>query len=201
MTIVCDVDGVLASFESKWNPLLAKLAGEDKVKPTAGWVPDIWDWDVRAYGKEIVNQAWAEVGRSSEFWRGLHPMPGAQEACLKLSALQKSHDVFFLTSRSGIGVQRQTCEWLYKLGMLYPNVIVVKRWQDKIPLLQDLGASFFVDDKLETMQAWVTHTHLNRLQYGYWALIDAPYNREGRTVKGMRVAANLTEALKESGLV
>lgn len=197
--IVSDIDGVLASFESAWDPWLARIAGVER-KHRSDWVPEIWDWDIRDYGPDIVKKGWAEVAASDKFWLTLKPMPGAYEAGRQLNLLSKSHQVFYLTSRMGLGVQRQTQKWLYNnLGIDYPAVIVVSKWEAKRNLLDNLGADFFVDDKLETMQDWYTHLYTNRKPVANYFLIDAPYNREGRTVKGMKVATNIEAALKEAG--
>lgn len=202
MTIVSDVDGVLSSFESVWEPLLAKIAGGSKLPK--GWLddpnqPNEWDWDKTAYGKDITSKGWEHVARSDKFWLDLKPLPGALKVAQQINRLMKSHDVVFMTSRPGVGVQRQTCKWLYEIGVLYPNVIVVNRWQDKVPLLMDLRTGFFIDDKLETINALYNHCYLNRLPVKQFFLADAPYNREGR-VNGVKVAANVTDALKQSGL-
>jgi uncharacterized HAD superfamily protein len=204
MTIVSDIDGVLASFESAWEPLLARLAGGSKLPEnwkTDPSFPAIWDWDSAAYGKEITGAGWKEVATSTKFWTTLKPTAACAEACRTLNALAKKNDVFFLTSRPGVGVQNQTCAWLYEQGINYPNVIVVKNYSDKIPLLENLKASFFVDDKLETMQEWYTHCFKNRISttQSYFGLIDAPYNREGRTINGMKVAADINVALRDAG--
>lgn len=199
--VVSDIDGVLASFESAWAPLLAKLAGEDKLgKDWPG--PQIWDWDLAAYGKKVVAAAWDEVRQSPKFWTTLDPIV-PWDVGRQFNRIQCKHDVFFLTSRIGLGVQNQTCKWLYdKLGINYPNVIVVNRYQDKWALLDSLNAGFFVDDKLETVTGWYDH-YLRKWDIipdnCYFNLIDQPYNREGRPTN-MRVAANITEALKEARL-
>lgn len=206
MTIISDVDGVLASFECAWEPLLAKLAGESKLP--AGWkddpnFPDIWDWDKRAYGPDLVRQAWKEAHTDPKFWLKLDAIPGAAEAAKVLNTLQRKHPVFFLTQRSGIGAQRQTCEWLYGIGVNYPNVIVVHDADDKIAILNALRARFFVDDKLSTMEGWYNYCYMNGIKTvkpHHFFLIDQPWNQDGRTIKGLRVAANITEALKEAGL-
>lgn len=206
MVVVSDIDGVLASFESAWNPLLTRLSGADKLPK--GWqtdpgFPHMWDWDIDAYGKDVVKAAWEEVGKSPSFWKRLDPMSGAVEAAKQLNSLHRKHPLFFLTSRTGPGVQHQTCEWLYNLGINYPNVIVVSRYEDKWDVLDALRTTFFVDDKLETMQGWYNHCYkagIKTTGSHYYALIDAPYNQEGRTVTGMRVAPNLTAALKEANL-
>ena len=206
MTIVSDIDGVLASFESAWEPLLAKLAGESRLP--AGWktdpnFPDIWDWDKRAYGDDIVREAWKIANADPKFWLKLDPLPGTTEAAKVINTIQRKHQIIFLTRRSGVAAQRQTCEWLYGVGINYPNVITVNDADEKVPILQNLRARFFIDDRLETMEAWYTHCHMNGISTNppnYFALIDAPYNHEGRTIKGMKVAANIVDALKESGL-
>ena len=203
MTIVSDVDGVLSRFESAWEPLLAKLNGKSNLPVdwrTNPGFPDQWDWDLAAYGKKVVGMAWEDVRQSPKFWTTLDPMPGAKEAAKQFNAIQRKHDVFFLTSRVGLGVQSQTCKWLYNLGVNFPNVIVVSRYQDKWALLHALDAGFFVDDKLETMTGWLNHTKTHTITSpNYFGLIDQPYNREGRP-EGMKVAANITDALKEAGL-
>ena len=208
MTLVSDIDGCLASFESAWNPLLAKITGEDKLPK--GWsddpnFPSEWDWDKTAYGKDIVSKGWEHVARSDKFWLDLKPMPGVGlEVGKQLNRLQRNHDVFFMTSRCGVGVQRQTCQWLYdNLGINYPNVIVVKHFDDKWPLLDNLRAKWFIDDKLETMEGWYNYCYKAGIRTNdhYFALVDRPYNRNGRTVKDMRVAANVEDALKQSNLL
>lgn len=199
MTIISDIDGVLASFESAWRPFLNKLSGKD-IKDPPGWVPDIWDWDVRDYGRETVSGAWKLIAHDDKFWTTLKPLPGAYEALRQLDRLAGSHQVYFLTSRIGKGVQKQTCKWLYDNGCNFPNVLIVSKWQDKIAILDALKADFFADDKLETMQAWHSHAYRNGIKIPNSYLIDTPYNREGRTVKGMKVAANVEDALKQAGL-
>lgn len=205
MNLVFDIDGVIANFESGWNPVLAKIAGSDKLP--AGWqddpgFPDIWDWDKRAYGLDVVREGWKHVATSATFWKTLKPMKGGVEACKRLNTLQKTHDIFFMTSRPGLAVQRQTCEWLYEQGVNYPNVIVVKHFDDKIPLLENLQARLFIDDKLDTMELWYNHCYtagIKTVNPNYFALIDAPYNRDNRTVKGMRVVSDINTALLEAG--
>lgn len=207
MTLVSDIDGCIASFESAWNPLLAKIAGEDKLPK--GWqddpnFPSEWDWDKTAYGKEVTSKGWEHVAKSNDFWLSLKPCPNVGlEVGKQFNRLQRKHDVFFMTSRSGVGVQRQTCQWLYdNLGINYPNVIVVDKFEDKIPLLVELHAKWFIDDKLETVQATYNHYYMNRIPLSdkHFYLADTPYNREGRTVKGMRITSNIQAALKESNL-
>lgn len=210
--IVCDVDGILASFESAWEPLLARIAGESRL-PT-GWqndpgFPPEWDWDIRAYGKEIVDKAWMEVKQSPKFWLGLKPMPETVECCKMLETLQrKGHQLYFLTSRVGLAVQRQTQEWLYQQGINYPNVITVNRWEEKEGFLRALKPDFYIDDKLETMNgllttAWKERWYLgigsDGLESKVYRLKDAPYNRDGR-IKGLRVTNTLKTGLKEAGL-
>lgn len=202
MVIAADIDGVLASFESAWEPLLSRLAGGSKLPAdwkTSPSFPPIWDWDKAAYGDEITREGWQEVGRSNRFWTTLDPMLNAKVECRRLNTLGATHDVFFITSRNGIGVKRQTEEWLYAQGVNYPTVLVVKRYQDKIPLLMDLGAEFFVDDKLETVQELYQHCYKNRLYIPHFYLKDAPYNRTER-MKGLKVVDSLTEALNKAGL-
>lgn len=199
MTIVSDIDGVLASFESAWGPFLAKIAGSEWTAPP-DWTPEIWDWDIECFGEDVVKQGWAAVRKSDSFWTTLKPLVGP-EVGKQFNRLHREHDLFFMTSRCGIGVQRQTSKWLYdNLFIEYPQVIVVNRYQDKWKLLTDLEADFFADDKLETVQGWYNHCYMNGLGLGYSVLIDAPYNRDGRTVKAMKVASGIEDALKGAGL-
>lgn len=199
MIIVSDIDGVLASFESAWGPFLADISGTKYSRPD-DWIPEIWDWDIRDFGKDVVKEGWARVRKSDSFWITLKPMVDV-EVGKQFNRLHREHDVFFMTSRCGVGVQRQTSKWLYdNLFISYPQVIVVDRYQDKWKLLEHLKADFFADDKLETVQGWYNHCYMKGIGVGYSLLIDAPYNRDGRTVKSMKIATGIEDALKGAGL-
>jgi hypothetical protein len=200
--IVLDIDGVLADFNRAYAKALLRVSGFDLLPK--GWHKDgytaftTWYWERQyGYGKEIETATWnGEIlPGAKKFWAKLSPLPYARETLLNLDALARGGaiELYFLTNRFGERVKAQTEEFLYQNGVTYPTVLLAK---DKMPLLKDLGAQVFVDDKIETMNGCAADPDLAKIQL---YLPDAPWNLEGR-VEGYTVVPNVKEAIIHAGL-
>lgn len=201
MVLGIDIDGVLADFTTAYADLLVEITGSDLLPK--GWregivnktFPTSWNWDLDAgYTKEQTRQVWERgILTSAKFWRSLQALPGAQDAIKQFNKLSnEGHEVYFMTHRMGKKAKQQTEEWLYDHGMNYPTVLLSG---DKTPLLANLGAKFFIDDKVATMndvlRAGVVGEHLY--------IINSPWNNEGRE-RGLKAAHSAVDALQIAGL-
>ena len=175
LNIVCDLDGVLCEYNKDYAMLLVKTSGRDLFPK--GWqdepelVCPVWDYDQHfGYTDAEIAAAMDIVIYSSDFWRNLHPVPGARAAIRVLGQLAKlGHNVYFLTSRVGVTCKRQAEQWLFDMGMDMPTVIIS---HDKVPFLKSLGkVDLFMDDKLSTVDAAID------VVSGKTVLIDQPYNQ------------------------
>ncbi len=195
MVLVFDIDGCLANFTLAYGNLLISETGRD-ILPE-GWrdqleaggdFPTVWDWEAAAgYTPEEATKVWKKISSSKTFWKGLAPYAETRMTLKRIDALSKDNEVIFLTHRSGNQVKRQTEMWLYDQGIKYPTVILSG---DKAPMLNELKADFFIDDKLDTMN----QVYMSFIETSGFYLLDRPYNQDGR-VEGMRVATSVNEAL------
>lgn len=165
--------------------------------------PPIWEWDEAAgYSKEVIDRTWGRItAKGSTFWKNLKPLPGAREVIRKLNGLSsRGTEVAFLTNRFGHNVKRQTELALYNLGMSYPTVIIAPSGAAKIPILRGVGADFFLDDRLDTLNQCVE----SAVEFGpMWKcqlfLLNKPYNQTGR-LGGYSVVDTPQAALEAVGL-
>ncbi len=80
-------------------------------------------------------------------------VPGAFEALKTLSGIYVTH----LVSKCGENIQRKTLEWLAhhdfydKTGVARENVHFCRRRNEKRGICDDIGATHFVDDRLEVL--------------------------------------------------
>lgn len=201
MKLAIDIDGCLADFNTGYGELLIQATGENKFPPTwkqdlaAGTYPTTWFWDREAgYTKEQEALVWQKyIQKQGIFWESLGAYPDAAETVRMLNRLMKlGHDIYYVTNRFGLKAKYQTEKWLYGLGMDYPTVILS---ENKGPLLESLGADFFVDDKLSTIETVAAQYGATQKKMAIY-LKDAPYNREGRT-NSYKVVSSVKEALKD----
>lgn len=160
-----------------------------------------WDWDLfYQYPKEVQSIVWRrDILASRTFWAKLSPVEGAGEVVRKLNFLSRGGvDVYYISNRMGINAKLQSELALYELGADYPTVLLTS---SKVPIIKSLGLTFYIDDKLETLleimrisgkEKWnTTESH--------FFLLDAPYNREGRT-SDLKVVSSIRDALVEAQL-
>lgn len=151
MKILCDVDGVLADFNSGFARLLKRINPGVILDTTVSTFPDCWEWPQRyGYSKEDESRAWAEVKHSGVFWKLLFPFPNGYADVEHLNILQKTHDIYFVTSRPGPTAKRETEEWLQGRGFNNPTVIICDS-HSKADFVQAVGVDIVVEDRPETL--------------------------------------------------
>lgn len=200
MVLGIDVDGVLADFNTSFAEAVIEVTGTDlfpkdwreAIKDKT--FPTTWNWDLDAgYTKEQSRKTWEQgILTSSKFWKSLAPLPGAVDAIKQFNRMSnEGHEVYFLTHRNGKKAKQQTEEWLYDLGMNYPTVLLTG---NKLPVLDNLGVQFFIDDKLATVNEVYRAGVVKHLY-----LFNSPWNNEGRE-KGLSSVHTVEEALRNANL-
>jgi hypothetical protein len=79
--------------------------------------------------------------------------------------------------------------------MDYPTVIISS---DKLPVIHGLDLTFFVDDKIETIDEIAND--IWHLKGGHLYLKIAPYNRTNPNRGKYKEASSVAEALQQEGL-
>lgn len=117
MTIVCDLDGVLADY----------VAG------------------IAALGlTDITTPQFPQIAASSTFWMDLPPYQETPSVLARLT--RKDVDAYFCTKRYGQWPRLQSATWL-SAWMPHPSVIVVREDRDKGRIAGMLGAEYVIDDR------------------------------------------------------
>lgn len=146
-----DMDGVVFDFNTRCTQWVRRLFGV--TLPAVGATyPTEWDYLDKHITKEQDRELWRNIGQSENFWQNL-PIYN-HSVRLMDAALDKADKLYYVTSRSGREVQYQTERAL--IGLVGPanftgGVLPVRRWEDKIPLINSLRLTHFVDDKAETV--------------------------------------------------
>jgi len=173
MNLALDLDGVLFDFNQAFVQL-ARQHHPDLVCPTPNnqW-PRAWDYLDEYLGKPEVSKLWRMVIHSRDFWRDIPSYWWAAE--LLEAAYGRADNIYFITSRSGNHVQRQT--WMALMDITQDvshsgAVIPVPNPEAKIPLLHALRIDYFVDDKKETVARALAECP--KTQVAVW---DQPWNR------------------------
>lgn len=171
--LVCDLDGVVFDFNTHFINLARQMYPECTVPDTSPHFPDEWNYMLKHLPKRDEAQLWKHIIQSPDFWATCPTYDHAEELLVTAHAADKLH---FLTSRSGRRVQHQTAKALAKAAPGLPitgGVIAVPQTEMKIPIINALRATHFVDDKPETIDkafAECVHTKI--------AVWDQPWNRE-----------------------
>lgn len=158
-TILCDVDGVLCDFASKFLDIHAYLHGI-KFK-----VDQITTWDFSSVATaEEVDAVFGWISENPGIVRYLKPYPGAIEAVNKLR--NHGHRVVAVTT------PRHDCTWAYERAQW-----LKERWfkDEDIVFAHDKSlvcGDYFVDDRPENVESWIDRW--SRPAY----LLNRPWNAE-----------------------
>lgn len=143
---------MLFDFNTRCSQWVRRLFGV--TLPVVGnTYPTEWDYLDKHITKEQDRELWKSICQSENFWQNL-PIYN-HSARLLDAALAKSKKLYYITSRSGNRVQYQTERALIGLvgpGNFTGGVIPVQKAEDKIPLINALKLTHFVDDKSETVE-------------------------------------------------
>lgn len=186
-----DLDGVLFDFNRQFINLAIREFGAEI--PDAGPAfPTRWNYMDDFLEPKQVSHLWNIICRKDGFfWANLPTYEWSREL---LSLAFESQKLYYITSRVGPRVQQQSEEALRQLAKQFGRsltgaVIAVEKPEDKIPLINALKLTHFVDDKTETVdlahhtcpatwvalwhQPWnLNSKHANRIatpdQFGQW---------------------------------
>ncbi len=173
MRIGCDIDGVLADWNTSFLRTLIRVSGKDATQPHPHFMPSTWWWPKElGFTEQDIQQALADAHASTQFWLSLTPYEHTREMLHKLHTLEcEGHDIYFITSRSGNHAKRQTQDWLRHCGYHeHPTVLLS---EDKASCARGLMLNLYLDDNIE-----------NVIAVGYQSatiqafLLDRPWNQE-----------------------
>jgi len=203
MRIGFDVDGVLASFNDSFVPMVIKVT-QRNLFPPEWWDrpghygnlcsrPPCWNYPQHfGYTNEECESVWNEIDKSNDFWRLLKPIQPNFDDTVTLYNYSEN-DIYFITNRpKGIGAKWQTEYWLQLHGIDSPTVIISDK---KGMLAHALNLQLYIDDKWENCadvvgQSPTTHTYL----------LDAPYNRLELQEIGFKRVKTIAEMFSGEGL-
>lgn len=189
MRIGFDIDGVLAEFIPAYQTLWIKHSGGvDLFHPNDVLDPPCWDWpQFRGYSPDLMKPVWDEIKSDPTFWLNLQPERSGACGTLAtmLKTLERNHEVYFITSRSGIRVKRQTEIWLYdhlvypmRAPGVYPSVLIVGH-RVKGQVAKALNLDAYIDDNFDNVHDCATQSSGTRTY-----LLCRAYNR-GAEISGV----------------
>lgn len=187
MSILCDIDGVLADFYAAFSALLSAEFGVPVY--TTQTAPS---WDL-GYTDDQIKRGFEIISKTPNFWLTVPPLATPHQL-RRLADAHHEVPVIFVTARTasaGRSVYHQTVRWLEDCGIKEPLVVTVKRAQDKLPLLERFNPYILIEDSpmvaLEAARLGTTT-----------ALMDWKYTEH--VVHSNITRCNLTEALTIAGI-
>lgn len=160
MKILIDIDSIVTDTLKDWLIILNKKYGLDCKES------DIIDWQMNKAKplSGLTNEQVLDVLNLPGFYYNLELIPGARE---NIEALNKIHEIYFVTARWGKTAHVETLQW-YKetFPFLKSNQLI---WCDKKELIQ---GDIIIDDKPETLgNFWLKHPD------SVYLTIEYEYNR------------------------
>jgi hypothetical protein len=173
LVVMMDVDGCLADYARGFTTLANEMFGTPIVE-TAKYTA--WSQLLESSGGiagltgDQIRQVRAESRKLPYFWYLLTSLLTTEEKNL-LRHVNLIHDVYFVTTRDGVGARRQTTCWLQDdLGLPVAHVIISKH---KGTVALALGADYSIEDKASNASciAWLTEDRTRSY------LVDRLYNQ------------------------
>lgn len=151
MKLGFDVDGVFADFNSSFIERVVVVTGRDLFPPRPFDIP-CWDYPEHyGYTREETSAVWQGIEKDRTFWLNLSPYDGAMDILerIRVLSIDHDHDVYFITSRPGIGAKGQTETWLatHSGDFLWNPTVLVSG--DKGRCAKALKLDYYIDDRFE----------------------------------------------------
>jgi 5'(3')-deoxyribonucleotidase len=169
LRIGCDMDGVLADFNNAYRQRLIDITGRTLIPE--GFQPPTWYYATDHYGytKAEDDATWKSITSDPHFWVDLNAYPKAKDFLRELNG-HKDADLYFITTRPGLNVKRQSEWWLHPY-VTHPTVLIAKNAESKGLIAAGLQLTHFIDDRPENCLAVKVHSPSTEV-----FLLDYPYN-------------------------
>lgn len=179
MRIGIDLDGVIVDFVPAYQQLHVELTGRDTFLPGDNIDPPSWNWpQMRGYSKGETTVVWETIKADPHFWRRLQPQrPAYQVFSQAYERLTREHELYFITTRTGVACKRQTEEWLVNwvvgLDRQFPTVLIAQH-RKKGQIAAGLGLDCYIDDNYDNATDVVRDSPKTRTY-----LLNRRYNEQG----------------------
>lgn len=160
MRVLIDIDSIVTDTLKSWLQVLNKKYGTNATEA------DINDWDMTKSPKlsHLTSAQVLDVLNLPGFYYNLELIPGARE---NIEALNKIHEVYFVTARWGATAHVETLRWFKETFPFLKSSQLI--WCDKKELIE---GDIIIDDKPETLgNFWLKHVN------SVYLTIEYEYNK------------------------
>lgn len=197
MIIGCDIDGVLADFNSGFIRRTIQVTGRDLFPERPFDIP-MWNYPEHyGYTSKEVTAVWKNIKLDTNFWATLPAFEGTMEFLFALEQRQDEGDgIYFVTARPGVEAKHQTERWLRCHGFRNNPTVLISSAKGKCAEALDLDA--YIDDRWENVVDVAGGDLMTSRTQAY--LLVRPWNRNRNPERyGIREVTSVAEFL--SGLV
>lgn len=185
MKIGCDVDGVLADFNTAYVARIKEVTGRNLFADPP--LMNQWSYaEAAGYTPRELRRVWDNINADEHFWFRLDPYPDIADACDWMR--QSKDDIYFITARSGATTKRQTEEWFAYEGFRRATILLSS---GKALCCDALRLDSYLDDRFENACDVASNSDTRAF------LLTRPWNVQYCTPSGVTRVASLGEFFAE----